>query len=164
MPAQLVDAAHAKGLVYSDRRGNCVFPCDKESGRIFAGNRPQPFKRTVGQGHLPYSLKGTDNKVFVTESAIDALTLKIRHPASAVIATGGNMPLERLKSYLVGKEIYLAQDKDAAGNAQAERLRAAFPDAQRITPPTGKDWNEHLQRQPQRGMEPAQRMSVDMER
>lgn len=164
LPAQLVDAAHAKGLVYSDRRGNCVFPCDRESGAFLRGTGPQPFKRTVGQGHLPYSLKGTDNKVFVTESAIDALTLKIHNPASAVIATGGNMPLERLKPYLVGKEIYLAQDKDAAGNAQAERLRAAYPDAQRITPPTGKDWNEHLQCQPQRGIEPAQRMSVDMER
>ena len=166
LPERLVDAAHARGLVYSDRRGNCVFPCDKESGAFIRGTGTQPFKRTMGQGHLPYSLRGTDNKVIVTESAIDALTLKTMHPTSVIIATGGNMPLERLKPYLAGKEIYLAHDKDKGGEIQAARIREQYPDAQRLTPPQGKDWNAYLQikMRPQPEREPVRRLQVDMER
>lgn len=166
LPERLVDAAHAKGLVYSDRRGNCVFPCDKKSGAYIRGTGQQPFKRTMGQGHLPYSLKGADNKIIVTESAIDALTLKTMHPASAVIATGGNMPLERLQPYLAGKDVYLAHDKDKAGEAQAARIKEQHPQAQRLAPPQGKDWNAYLQlkTQPQLEREPVRRMQVDMER
>ncbi len=164
LPAQLIDAANAKGLVYSDRRGNCVFPCDQESGAFMRGTGPQPFKRTLGQGHLPYHLKGSDNRVIVAESAIDALTLKAMHPASSVIATGGNMPLERLKPYVEGKEVYLAHDRDKAGEAQAARLREVCPDAKRLVPPQGKDWNEYLQKAPQRDIQPARQMQVDMER
>jgi hypothetical protein len=62
LPEQLIDAAHSKGLIYSDQRGNCVFPCDQESGAFIRGTGT-PFKRTMGQGHLPYSLNGSDNKI-----------------------------------------------------------------------------------------------------
>ena len=34
LPEKLIDAAHAKELIYSDRRGNCVFPCDQGSGAL----------------------------------------------------------------------------------------------------------------------------------
>ena len=164
LPDRLVEAAHAKGLIYSDRRGNCVFPCDKESGAFIRGTGAQSFKRTMGQGHLPYALKGTDNKIIVTESAIDALTLKTMHPMSAVIATGGNMALERLKPYLGGKTVYLAHDKDKAGENQAARIKESYPEAQRLTPPQGKDWNEYLQQKSQPEHGPMKRMQVDMER
>lgn len=97
----------------------------------------------MGQGHLPYSLKGNDNKVFVAESAIDALSLKAMHPASAVLATGGNMP-PRLKPYLEGKEVYLTHDADTAGDAQAARIQQYYPEAKRLRPTQGKDWNEFL--------------------
>ena len=164
LPERLVDAAHDKGLVYSDRRGNCVFPCDKESGAFIRGTGSQPFKRTIGQGHLPYALKGTDTKVIVTESAIDALTLKTMLPAIAVIATGGNMPLERLKPYLDGKAVYLAHDNDKAGEAQAARIKEHYPEAQRLVPPQGKDWNDYQQRKAQTEREPVRRIQADMER
>ena len=164
LPGKIIDAAHSQGLVYSDQRANCVFPCDKESGAFLRGSGKQPFKRTMGQGHLPYSLKGSDNKVFVAESAIDALSLKVIHPASAVIATGGNMPPERLKPYLEGKEVYLAHDADKAGEAQATRIQQQYPEAKRLCPPRGKDWNEFLQKKQEREIQPERQRQVDMER
>ncbi|MDL2307947.1 plasmid recombination protein [Desulfovibrio sp. OttesenSCG-928-C06] len=147
LPAHLVDAAHNHGLVYSDRRSNCVFPCDKGSGAFVRGTGEQHFKRTVGQGHLPYVITGQDKNVIVAESAIDALTLKAMHPKSSVIATGGNMPLDRLKSYLDGKAVYLAHDNDKGGSAQAAKIQEAYPHAQRLAPPHGKDWNESWQKE-----------------
>ena len=164
LPAKLVGAAHEQRLVYSDQRGNCVFPCDKESGAFLRGSGKQPFKRTMGQGHLPYSLKGTDNKVFVAESAIDALSLKAMHPASAVLATGGNMPPERLKPYLEGKEVYLAHDADKAGEAQSSRIQQLYPEAKRLRPTQGKDWNEFFQKKQEREIQPERQRQVDMER
>ena len=89
----------------------------------------------------------------MTESAIDALTLKTIHPQSTVIATGGNMALERIKPYLEGKNIYLAQDNDKGGDAQASKIQEAYPQAQRLTPPHGKDWNECWQREKAQGVD-----------
>ena len=147
LPANLVDTAHNHGLIYSDKRSNCVFPCDKNSGAFIRGTGEQPFKRTIGQGHLPYVIPGRDKSVIVAESAIDALTLKALHPKASVIATGGNMPLDRLKPYLEGKSVYLAQDNDQGGNAQAAKIQEAYPQAQRLMPPHGKDWNESWQKE-----------------
>jgi len=153
LPESIVDTAYKNGLVYSDKRSNCVFPCDKESGAFIRGTGDQSFKKTVGQGHQPYALPGKDNSIIVTESAIDALTLKTIHPQSTVIATGGNMALERIKPYLEGKNIYLAQDNDKGGDAQASKIQEAYPQAQRLTPPHGKDWNECWQREKAQGVD-----------
>ena len=57
------------------------------------------------------------------------------------------MPLERIRPYLEGKNIYLAQDNDKSGNAQAVKIQEAYPQAQRLTPPQGKDWNESWQKE-----------------
>jgi hypothetical protein len=144
IPARIVDWAHEKGLVYSDNRGNCVFARDKGSGVFKRGTGEQPFKQTLGQGGLPFVLPGTDSKVYVTEAPIDALSLKLVAPECSILATGGNMPVERLKPYLDGKEVLLAQDKDAAGDEQAKRIRRLYPEARRVLPEQGKDWNEHV--------------------
>ncbi|PKN08388.1 MAG: hypothetical protein CVU73_08035 [Deltaproteobacteria bacterium HGW-Deltaproteobacteria-8] len=144
IPARIVDGAHEQGLVFSDNRSNCVFARDKGSGVFKRGTGEQPFKQTLGQGGLPFVLPGTDNKVYVTEGPIDALSLKLWLPESTILATGGNMPVERLKTYLDGKEVKLAHDKDAAGDEQARRIWQQYPEARRATPDEGKDWNERL--------------------
>lgn len=144
IPARIVDWAHEKGLVFSDNRGNCVFARDKGSGVFKRGTGEQPFKQTLGQGGLPFVLPGTENKVYVTEAPIDALSLKLVAPEGSILATGGNMPVERLKPYLDGKEVLLAQDRDAAGDEQAKRIRKLYPEAKRVLPEQGKDWNEQV--------------------
>jgi len=144
IPAKLVDWAHEKGLIFSDSRSNCVFARDKESGVFKRGTGELPFKQTIGQEGLPFVLPGSDHKVYVTEGPIDALTLKATSSESTVLATGGHMPVERLAPYLEGKEIYLAQDNDRAGREQAQRIKEAYPEAERVLPEQGKDWNEQL--------------------
>ena len=50
------------------------------------------------------------------------------NPASTVLATGGNCPIERLKPYLdryATERVFLAHDSDPAGNDQAQRLKDA---------------------------------------
>lgn len=144
IPTRIVDWAHEKGLVFSDNRGNCVFARDKDSGVFKRGIGAQPFKQTLGQGGLPFVLPGTENKVYVTEAPIDALSLKLVAPECSILATGGNMPVERLKPYLDGKEVLLAQDRDVAGDEQAQRIRKVYPEARRVLPEQGKDWNEQV--------------------
>ena len=76
-----------------------------------------------------FVLPGTDGRVFVTEGPIDALALKAINPASTVLATGGNCPIERLKPYLdryATERVFLAHDSDPAGNEQAQRLKDAY--------------------------------------
>jgi len=145
LPAKIVDWAHEKGLVYSDHRGNCVFARDEGSGVFKRGSGSIPFKQTLGQGGLPFVLPGTNEKAYVTEGPIDALTLKIVSPESTILATGGNMPVERLRPYLEGKEVILAHDRDDAGHDQAMRILKIYPEAKRAVTPHGKDWNEGWQ-------------------
>lgn len=152
IPARIVDWAHEKGLVFSDGRANCVFALDKESGVFKRGTGDRPFKQTLGQGGLPFVLPGADDKVFVTEAPIDALSLKALVPESTILATGGNMPPERLKLYLEGKSVLLAQDNDAAGDDQARRIAREVPTAKRFLPKEGKDWNEFLRLNTERQM------------
>ena len=55
--------------------------------------------------------------------------LKVINPASTVLATGGNCPIERLKPYLdryATERVFLAHDSDPAGNDQAQRLKDAY--------------------------------------
>lgn len=152
IPARIVDWAHEKGLVFSDGRANCVFARDKESGVFKRGTGDRPFKQTLGQGGLPFVLPGADDKVFVTEAPIDALSLKAMVPESTILATGGNMPPERLKPYLEGKSVFVAQDNDVAGDQQARCIAREVPTAQRFLPKEGKDWNELLRLNAERQM------------
>ena len=144
LPPEVVDQAHDQGLVYSDNRANCVFARDQGTGVFKRGSGEMPFKQTLGREGLPFVLPGTNGKVYVTEAPIDALTLKSKAPKSTILATGGHMPIERLVPYLEGKEIFLAQDNDRPGKELARRLKERFPEAKRIVPKEGKDWNEQL--------------------
>ena len=71
------------------------------------------------------------------------------HPESAVIATGGNPVVKSLSPYIAEyQQIMLAQDRDRAGDEQANAIREAFPNKvmERVLPPgRAKDWNQSLQ-------------------
>lgn len=95
----------------------------------------------------------TDGKVgtgplALVESAIDALSLHTLQ-GIAVASIGGDSPMLAVAAaqyWLVcgGGPIYAAQDTDSAGERQAQALTAVLPQVQRLRPPSGKDWNEHL--------------------
>jgi hypothetical protein len=136
-----------------------VFKRDGDTGCFKRGSydpkdRP-PFKQTLGRDALPFVINGRNGAVYVTEGPIDALALKALHPTSTVIATGGNCPLELLKPYLdrATERIYLAHDRDEAGEQQAKRLQTAYKaprsaPVERCSPTTAKDWSAVLMASP----------------
>ena len=132
IPGTLIDWANKRGLIFADERANLVFVRDGggcfKRGSYDPKDRPA-FKQTLGRDAGPMVLPGNDGRVFVTEGPIDALALKAINPASTVLATGGNCPIERLKPYLeryATERVFLAHDSDPAGNDQAQRLKDAY--------------------------------------
>jgi len=142
LPAKFIDQAHEDSLLFSDQRFNCVFPRDNQSGVFKVGISDKPFNQTLGKNGAPFVIPGSDNKVYITDSPLEALSLKLLRPDSTIIATGEFMPADKLKPYLSQKEILLAQSQDQIGNAMAQYLREHFPQAKRIQPNQGNSWNE----------------------
>jgi len=143
LPEAFVNQAHSQGLIFSDPRGNCVFARDKDSGLFKIGTGDKPFKQSLGKGGEPFTMPGTDGKVFITDSPLEALALKAMQPDSTVLATGGFMMADKLKPYLEQKEIYLAQGQDKTGQEMARYLKEYFPIAKRIQPGQSASWNEY---------------------
>ena len=142
LPGAFVDQAHDDGLIFSDQRYNCVFPCADDSGVFKVGTGDKPFRQSLGKGGNPFVIPGTDDKVYITDSPLEALSIKLLRPDSTVLATGDFMQAEKLKPYLDQKEILLAQGQDRNGNAMAQYLREHFPKAKRIKPNMGHSWSE----------------------
>lgn len=143
LPAAFVDQANEHGLIFSDQRSNCIFPRDKASGVFKIGTGDKAFKQSLGKDGEPFIIPGTDNKVVVTDSPLEALSLKVMHPDSAILATGGFMLADKLKPYLDKKDISLALVQDKIGLEMTKYLSGHFPKAQRIHPDKGKSWNEY---------------------
>ena len=143
LPTGFIEEAHNQGLIFSDPRGNCVFARDRDSGVFKIGAGDKPFKQSLGKGGEPFVMAGSDGKVFVTDSPLEALAVKAMQPDSAILATGGFMQAEKLKPYLEQKEIYLAQGQDKTGQEMARYLKEYFPIAKRIQPGQSASWNEY---------------------
>ena len=143
LPEPFVDQAHGQGLVFSDPCGNCVFARDQDSGVFKIGAGDKPFRQSLGKGGEPFVMSGSDGKVFVADSPLEALALKAMQPDSTVLATNGFMSAEKLKPYLEHKEIYLAQGQNKTGQEMARYLREYFPIAKRLQPGQSASWNEY---------------------
>lgn len=64
-----------------------------------------------------------------------------------MISTGGdNAGLERTCLTEIKGLLVIGYDNDPAGDRMAQRAQLMRPDAIRLTPNNGKDWNEALQR------------------
>ena len=84
----------------------------------------------------------------LVESVIDALSLHALQGIAVASVSGDSPKLATAAAqyWLAcgGGPIYAAQDADPAGERQAQALTAAVPQAQRLRPISGKDWNEYL--------------------
>ena len=143
LPTAFVEEAHARGLIFSDPRGNCVFARNNDSGLFKVGIGNKPFNQSLGKGGEPFVMPGTDGKVFITDSPLEALSLKLMRPDSTVLATGEFMTAEKMKPYLEQKEIFLAQGPDKIGREMSRYLGQYFPKATRIQPGQSASWNEY---------------------
>jgi hypothetical protein len=149
------------GTIKADARRNHAFPhrdLDGYCGYEVKNPEFTGFSKGGERGVWNSKVKSSDNKLVITESAIDALSHFEIHKDSRTryLSLGGtpsNKQLELIQKSVEkmppGSEIRLAFDKDKAGNEMAETVVRGIKrddvSIKRDTPALGKDWNEALQ-------------------
>jgi hypothetical protein len=148
IPETIINELYNNKLLWSDKRRNCVFPRDLNTGAYVRGTIPGiPFKMSIGRNGRPYLIPG-DNLLIITEAPIDAVSLKHYFPNATMVATGGRIGFDKIEPYIIKAErIFLAHDNDKAGEEQATSIRKAISiNTERLLPLYNlKDWNEVLQ-------------------
>jgi hypothetical protein len=149
----MTDSLIASGKLYADRRGNAVFLLlGKENtpvGAELRGTGPQRWRGMApgSQKDLGYfSVQAPDAMIVILcESAIDAISCLLLHPASLCLSTSGARPnpcwLPALLSE--GLPVYCGFDSDATGDAMAEQIMGLHPSLRRLRP-SQHDWNDVL--------------------
>lgn len=145
----LIEAEIASGSLWANRFGSCVFvhpDRDHPQGLLGAEIRGTltNYKAFAGKkGAYIVADLGT-GETAVVESAIDALSLRTLGFQGEILSVAGvSVPAEILIATEEGK-LTLALDADEAGERGCERARKRRSDAQRLRPPSGKDWNGYL--------------------
>jgi hypothetical protein len=149
----LTDFLIASGRLYADGRGNAVFLLlGKENAPVGAelrGTGPQRWRGMApgSQKDLGYfSIQAPDaTRVILCESAIDAISCWLLHPASLCLSTSGARPNPRWLPALLsqGLPVYCGFDSDATGDATAEQMMGLHPWLRRLRP-SQHDWNDVL--------------------
>lgn len=149
----MTDSLIASGKLYADRRGNAVFPLlGKESepvGAELRGTGPRRWRGMApgSQKDLGYfSVQAPDAMIVILcESAIDAISCLLLHPASLCLSTSGVRPNPRWLPALLsqGLPVYCGFDSDATGDAMAEQIMGLHPSLRRLRP-SQHDWNDVL--------------------
>lgn len=173
LPKNLVTYLHDRGMVYADPYQNAVFV-------RYGTSSDQPWKRheptgaslrgTWGVGNSFHGMapgtsrdngwfwialgRGRVQRVFLTESPIDALSLAVldrqrqgAEQGTVYLSTDGSgcIPTFALQSVLdEGGQVIAALDADIAGEKMAWRIAEQLSGIRRVTPAVGKDWNERL--------------------
>jgi hypothetical protein len=149
----MTDSLIASGKLYADGRGNAVFPLlgkeNKPVGAELRGTGPQRWRGMApgSQKDLGYfSVQAPDAIIVILcESAIDAISCLLLHPASLCLSTSGARPNPRWLPALLSKglTVYCGFDSDATGDAMAEQMMDLYPSLHRLRP-FQHDWNDVL--------------------
>lgn len=149
----MTDSLIESGKLYADPRGNAVFLLlGKENTPVGAELRGTGSHRWRGmapgsQKDLGYfSVQAPDaTRVILCESAIDAISCFLLHPASLCLSTAGARPNPRWLSALSSQRlaVYCGFDADATGDAMARQMIAFHPSLRRLRP-SQHDWNDIL--------------------
>lgn len=168
LPASLVDELHHKGIVYADRRRNAVFLRINNQKQITGAHLRGTIGNFKGQaegsqqasGWFHFSQgEGKTARVVLTEGPIEAMSLaaleqeKHQKCRTTYLSIDGNeaIPSQSLQKFIEqGGQFEVALDNDEAGDKIASQISAKLPQAIRVRPTSGKDWNMQLQqaRQP----------------
>ncbi|MGI9862868.1 toprim domain-containing protein [Moorella naiadis] len=162
LPSSFVGWLFAKGLLFQDGKGNCVFPCYDQAGRprgAFLRGTASNFKGMApgSNGRYPwhYPPETQGRLVVACESPIDALSLVSLKPylQDHHLVSLNGLRWEALATFLGEwqkiKTVILAFDGDKPGQTAAEefgvRLKAMQYKVALLLPPAGvKDWNAAL--------------------
>ena len=161
--SQTISARRFEGTIYTDHRGNAVFPHRDRVGVCGYEIRNHQFKGFSNGGTKGLWVSRSspdDQQLVICESPIDCLSYHQLFPNAQTryFATGGTLSekqkdllrtaMERLHSQ--GGEIVIAVDRDDAGQKITQELKQIAPQTAQIyrhVPNHQKDWNEALQAQ-----------------
>jgi hypothetical protein len=149
----MTDSLIESGKVYADGRGNAVFLLlGKDRAPVGAelrGTGPRRWRGMAPGSQRAlgfFSVQAPEaTLVVLCESAIDAISCCLLHPASLCLSTSGARPNPRWLPALLsqGLPVCCGYDSDATGDAMAELMIAFHPSLRRLRP-SQHDWNEIL--------------------
>ena len=158
----MLSALVKKGTISQEEKtGNVLFKYYDDQGKIIGAEKvgtstEQKFKgiaKGSAGGHGFEVVRGTGEKAFFFESAIDMLSYLQMHNKKldncrlvSMMGVKPNIVLDTMLRHNIAPEnVFLCSDNDTAGNEFARRLQEQYPDMKRIvTPDTYKDWNDML--------------------
>ncbi|MCU0548439.1 MAG: strawberry notch C-terminal domain-containing protein [Leptolyngbya sp. Prado105] len=175
LPATWIDRFHDTGLIhaddhcnavflrYSDRHNDQAWTRHEATGASLRGTRDTehafhglaPGSSRENGWFWLRSANGAVNRVILTESPIDAISLavlekeKSPNPTNVTIYLStdgcGTIPTVALQKVLnQGGQVIAAFDADKPGEKMAWRIAEILPGITRMTPAQGKDWNDRL--------------------
>ena len=156
-----------EGQIRTDAKRNMIFPHQDAEG--FSGFEAKNFKfkgfsKGGEKGLWRSNMYKSDERLVVTESAIDALSYHQLHgdEKTRYVSIAGTMS-DKQREYLKesiermpeGASIVIATDQDKAGHELAEQIQELVPGREMIrdAPQQGKDWNEELQKSLERELD-----------
>lgn len=148
-------------IAQEEKTGNVLFKYYDEHGKVIGAEKvgtstEHKFKGIAtgsAAGHGFEVVRGTGEKAFFFESAIDMLSYLQMHDKEltdcrlvSMMGVKPNIVLDTMLRHNISPEnVLLCSDNDTAGNDFAQRLQEQYPDMKRvITPDTYKDWNDML--------------------
>jgi len=158
----LVASLVRQGVVSQEEKtGNVLFKYYDDNGKVIGaekvgtstGHRFKGIAEHSADGHGFEVVRGTGEKAFFFESAIDMLSYLQMHDKEmtdcrlvSMMGVKPNIVLDTMLRHNIPPEnVFLCSDNDTAGNEFAQRLQEQYPDMKRvITPDTYKDWNDML--------------------
>ena len=158
----LVASLVRQGVVSQEEKtGNVLFKYYDDHGKVIGAEKvgtstEHRFKGIAehsAEGHGFEVVRGTGEKAFFFESAIDMLSYLQMHDKELdncrLVSLMGLKPsivLDTMLRHNISPEnVIICSDNDEKGNLFAERLMEQYPDMKRvITPDTYKDWNDML--------------------
>lgn len=158
----MLSALVKKGTISQEEKtGNVLFKYFGTDGKVIGAEKvgtstEHKFKgiaTSSAGGHGFEVVRGTGEKAFFFESAIDMLSYLQMHDQEldncrlvSMMSVKPNIVLDTMLRHNISPEnVFLCSDNDTAGNDFAQRLQEQYPDMKRvITPDTYKDWNDML--------------------
>lgn len=168
-----------KGTISQEEKtGNVLFKYFGTDGKVIGAEKvgtstEHKFKGIAtgsAGGHGFEVVRGTGEKAFFFESAIDMLSYLQMHDQEldncrlvSMMGVKPNIVLDTMLRHNISPEnVFLCSDNDTAGNDFAQRLQEQYPDMKRvITPDTYKDWNDMLRGIPKVVEQETEKKEVD---
>ena len=175
----MLSALVKKGTISQEEKtGNVLFKYFGTDGKVIGAEKvgtstEHKFKGIAtgsAAGHGFEVVRGTGEKAFFFESAIDMLSYLQMHDKELtdcrLVSMMGVKPSivldTMLRHNIAAENVFLCSDNDTAGNEFAQRLQEQYPDMKRIiTPDTYKDWNDMLRGIPKVVEQETEKKEVD---